>query len=481
MKQLNKLLTLLLVLTMLGAKAQNTDNPWLLGLGTHGANMTFEDAKSNYYNHWHIMPAISQIKLFRYLGKGFSIGTQLSLGQAQRYDSIGSSFYLQWGIDFKYSFANGYILKENCWFDPYILIGGGLNKFGDVKGSINPGAGLNIWFMKNLGIFIQTQFEYMPHSNSGPYYNDPRPSYMHHSFGMVARLGKGKDTDHDGIPDSEDACPNDPGKPEFAGCPDTDGDGIIDKDDKCPTVAGVPALQGCPDADGDGITDAEDDCPTQAGPAATKGCPDRDGDGIADKDDACPDQPGPAATKGCPDRDGDGIADKDDACPDQKGPASTKGCPDSDGDGIPDKDDKCPTVPGLAEYGGCPKPALDETKKVEVQKKLSFAAKNIFFETGQDVLKKQSLSVLDSVVAIMKQYDFLKLTVDGHTDNVGSENINLELSMKRSVAVVNYLTAHGIANNRLTPQGFGPSVPIADNKTAEGRAKNRRVELLIKD
>jgi len=81
----------------------------------------------------------------------------------------------------------------------------------------------------------------------------------------------------------------------------------------------------------------------------------------------------------------------------------------------------------------------------------------------------------------MNQYDFLKLTVDGHTDNVGPENVNLELSMKRSVAVVNYLAAHGIANNRLTPQGFGPSVPIADNKTAEGRAKNRRVELLIKD
>jgi outer membrane protein OmpA-like peptidoglycan-associated protein len=427
------------------------------------------------------LPALSQVKVFRYIDKGFSIGTQLSLGSAKRYDSLDKKFFLQWGIDVKYSFANGYILKEKSWFDPYLLVGGGLNKWGDVKGSMNFGAGLNLWILKNFGVFIQTQYDYTPHAKVSPHANDPRPSFMHHSFGFVARFGKGKDSDKDGIPDAEDKCPNDPGKAELSGCPDTDGDGIIDKEDKCPTVAGIALLGGCPDSDGDGITDADDACPTQAGPASTKGCPDTDGDGIADKDDACPSLAGPAATKGCPDRDGDGIADKDDACPDQKGPATTKGCPDTDGDGIADKDDKCPTVAGLAEFGGCPKPALDETKKVEVQKKLSFAAKNIFFETGKDILKKESLRDLDSVVNIMKQYDFLKLNVDGHTDNVGTEKSNVDLSMKRASAVVDYLTKHGIAGDRLTAQGFGPNKPVADNKTVQGRAQNRRVELTIKD
>jgi outer membrane protein OmpA-like peptidoglycan-associated protein len=481
MKQLNKLLTMILMLCMVASKAQNKENPWLLGLGAQGANMTIGDNTKNYYKSWHVFPAPSQLKLFRYVGSGFSLGTQISLGTARRFDSLESQFFLQWGIDLKYSFANGYILKDKSWFDPYFLLGGGLNKFGDVRGSINFGAGLSIWFVKNFGGFIQSQYNYMPHDKITPHVNDARPSFMLHSMGIVVRFGKGKDTDKDGIPDDQDKCPTDPGKPEFDGCPDTDGDGIIDKDDKCPTVPGIAAFQGCPDTDGDGIQDADDACPTQPGPAATKGCPDQDGDGIADKDDACPTQPGPAATQGCPDRDGDGIADKDDACPDQKGPAATKGCPDADGDGIPDKDDKCPSVFGIAENQGCPKPALDETKKAEVQKKLSFAAKNIFFESGKDVLKKESSKQLDSVVAILTQYDFLRVAIDGHTDNVGSEKSNVELSNLRAGAVMKYLTDHGVAASRLTASGYGPYKPIADNKTAAGRAQNRRVEINIKD
>jgi outer membrane protein OmpA-like peptidoglycan-associated protein len=304
---------------------------------------------------------------------------------------------------------------------------------------------------------------------------------MHHSFGMVLRVGKGADADKDGIPDADDKCPTIPGKAEFDGCPDTDGDGIIDKDDKCPLVAGLAQFMGCPDSDGDGIPDMDDACPTAAGPAATSGCPDKDGDGIADKDDLCPDQAGPAATKGCPDKDGDGIPDKDDQCPNEKGAAATQGCPDTDGDGISDKDDKCPLVAGLKEYNGCPKPALDEKKKVEVQQKLSFAAQNIFFETGKDVLKIESHKQLDSVVSILREYDFLKVAIDGHTDNVGPEKSNIELSNKRAAAVVTYLTAHGIAAGRLTATGYGPQKPVADNKTAKGRALNRRVEINIKD
>ena len=454
MKYLNKLLALLFVLSTLASHSQNKENPWLIGLGTHGPNMTFGDAKSNYYKNWNVMPAISQVKIFKYMGRGLSIGTQLSLGDVKRYDSVESKFFLQWGIDFKYSLANGYILREKSRFDPYFLLGGGLNKWGDVKGSLNAGAGLNIWFTKNVGLFIQTAYNYMPHGKVSPHANDQRPSFMHHSFGMVLRVGRGADADKDGIPDADDKCPTIPGKAEFDGCPDTDGDGIIDKDDKCPMVAGLAQFMGCPDSDGDGIPDMDDACPTAAGPAATIGCPDKDGDGIADKDDQCPNEKGPAATQGCPDTDGDGIADKD---------------------------DKCPQVFGLKEFNGCPKPALDEKKKLEVQQKLSFAAQNIFFETGKDILKTESHKQLDSVVHILVEYDFLKVAIDGHTDNVGSDKSNTELSNKRAAAVANYLTAHGIAAGRLTVTGYGRQKPIADNKTAKGRAQNRRVEINIKD
>lgn len=481
MKHLNTLLIILLMCCMGAAKAQNKEQPLLIGIGAHGPNMTFGDDKKNYYKNWNIVPAISQIKIFSWMGKGFSLGWQLSLGNAKRYDSTDGKFFLQWGVDVKYSFANGYILKQKSWFDPYFLVGGGLNKWGNTRGSLNFGAGLNIWVHKNVGLFVQTQYDYMPHGKVAPHAEDPRPSFMHHSFGLVVKLGKGKDTDKDGIPDADDKCPTEPGKAEFAGCPDTDGDGIIDKDDKCPTVAGVVLYQGCPDTDGDGIVDADDACPGQAGPVATKGCPDKDGDGIIDKEDLCPAVPGVVSAMGCPDRDGDGIKDADDNCPDERGSAATKGCPDSDGDGVLDKDDKCPNVFGVAENNGCPKAALPAEKKAEVQQKLSFAAKNIFFETGKDVLKKESNKQLDSVAAILQQYEFLRVSIDGHTDNVGSEKSNLDLSNKRASAVMTYLISRGVSPSRLSATGYGPYKPLADNNTAAGRAQNRRVEINIKD
>ncbi|MCW3124651.1 MAG: cell envelope biosis protein OmpA [Bacteroidetes bacterium] len=481
MKQLNTLLTIVLMLCMVATKAQNKEFPLLMGLGAHGPNMTFGDDKKNYYKNWNVVPALSQIKIFSWMGKGFSLGWQLSLGNAKRYDSLEGKFFLQWGVDLKYSFANGYILKQKSWFDPYFLVGGGLNKWGNVRGTLNFGAGLNIWVHKNVGLFVQTQYEYNPHTRITPHADDPRPSFMHHSFGIVGRFGRGKDTDKDGVPDDQDECPTVPGKKEFHGCPDTDNDGIVDKDDKCPTVAGTVQFMGCPDTDGDGIPDAEDACPGQAGPASAKGCPDRDGDGILDNEDQCPTVPGVAAAMGCPDRDGDGVKDADDLCPDEKGPAISHGCPDSDGDGVLDQNDKCPNVYGLAANDGCPVAALDAGKKTEVQQKLSFAAHNLFFETGKDVIKKESFNQLDSVVAILKQYEFLKVSIDGHTDNVGSEKSNLDLSNKRAGAVMSYLVDHGISAPRLSATGYGPYKPIADNGTAAGRAQNRRVEINIKD
>jgi len=481
MKSIYRIIPVILLFVSLLSNAQNSQHGILIGLGTSGANMSFADAPSNYYKNWSVTPAISQLKFFGYIDKGFSWGWQLSLGTAKRFDSVDKQFFLQWGMDIKYSFANGYILKEKSWFDPYFLVGGGLDKWGNVRGSINVGAGLNLWFTKNVGAFVQTQFNYLPHKKISPETADSRPSFMHHSFGLVFRLGQGKDSDRDGIPDAEDKCPNDPGKPELAGCPDTDGDGIIDKDDKCPTVAGLAQYQGCPDTDGDGIPDADDACPTQKGTIDMKGCPDSDGDGVADKDDLCPTEKGVALSMGCPDRDGDGIPDKEDACPDEKGPAKYKGCPDTDGDGILDKDDKCPNVFGVAENHGCPKPAIDVTERLEVQKKLNFAAKNLFFETGKDVLKKESLTVLDSVVSILKQYDFLKVSIEGHTDNLGADKVNVDLSNNRASAVMKYLVDHGISVTRLTALGYGPFKPIADNNTPQGKAKNRRVEINIKD
>jgi len=258
---------------------------------------------------------------------------------------------------------------------------------------------------------------------------------------------------------------------------DKDGDGVPDNADACPDVAGVAALQGCPDRDGDGIADKEDACPDAKGTAALKGCPDRDGDGIADAEDKCPDEKGLARYQGCPvpDTDKDGINDEEDKCPMVAGVARYDGCPvpDTDKDGIDDEEDKCPNLAGVRENQGCP--AITEEVKTKVNK----AAQNILFITGSAKLQKSSYKGLDEVVKILQENPEMELSIDGHTDNVGSDEMNQTLSDNRAATVKNYFISKGIAENRLQAAGHGETTPIADNKTAAGRQKNRRVELVL--
>lgn len=148
-----------------------------------------------------------------------------------------------------------------------------------------------------------------------------------------------RDQDGDGITDDQDACPQLPGVPQFAGCPDTDGDGIDDRNDQCPAQPGPAQYGGCPppDSDGDGLDDTVDQCPSQSGPRELGGCPptapppppDSDGDGFPDGDDRCPNEPGiPGVGRGdCGDQDGDFITNDGDVCPNEPGPAENGGCP----------------------------------------------------------------------------------------------------------------------------------------------------------
>jgi outer membrane protein OmpA-like peptidoglycan-associated protein len=284
------------------------------------------------------------------------------------------------------------------------------------------------------------------------------------------------DTDGDGIADNVDLCPDKAGS--LNGCPDSDGDGIADKDDMCPNLVGVANNNGCPvaeadpDSDGDGFADKTDPCPNKAG--ALGGCPDSDGDNVADNLDKCPSVFGPASNNGCPvptadpDSDGDGFADKTDPCPNKAG--AFGGCPDSDGDNVADNLDKCPTTAGPSTNFGCP-----EVKK-ESKERLVSAAQAVQFETAKAILKDESYSILDEILAIMRENPAYTLSISGYTDDIGNEEGNLSLSQNRAKACYDYLQFRGIKSDRLRYAGFGESRPIADNKTAEGRELNRRVE-----
>lgn len=233
------------------------------------------------------------------------------------------------------------------------------------------------------------------------------------------------------------------------------------------------------DRDGDGIADISDKCPDVKGIASLKGCPDADGDGIADEEDKCPSVPGLAKYFGCPipDTDADGINDEEDKCLTVKGVQKYFGCPipDTDGDGVNDEEDKCPANAGPASNMGCP--IIDKS----VKEKINMAAQRIFFATGSAKLLPQSFKALDAVSDILKTDETLQLSIDGYTDNTGMPEKNRILSEQRAAAVKAYFSGKGIAESRLTSAGHGPESPVADNKTISGRAKNRRVELNVKN
>lgn len=197
---------------------------------------------------------------------------------------------------------------------------------------------------------------------------------------------------------------------------------------------------------------------------------DRDGDGVADIEDRCPDQPGSAATFGCPDRDGDGVADRDDRCPDEPGSALLAGCPDRDGDGIADRDDRCPDKPGPAANFGCPEIAPADREI------LNAAVRNVQFATNSADLLPSSYAILDQVATLMGRYPDYKLFISGHTDSVGDDKFNLDLSKRRAKSCYDYLLRKGVDPQRISHEGYGETRPIADNNTEAGRAKNRRVE-----
>ena len=203
---------------------------------------------------------------------------------------------------------------------------------------------------------------------------------------------------------------------------------------------------------------------------------DSDGDGVPDSLDKCPDTPKGVKvdTNGCPiDSDGDGVPDYLDKCPDTPAGVTVDkdGCPlDSDGDGVPDYLDKCPDTPvGVTvDKDGCPLP-----KKVSI-------ALEIEFDSGKAVIKPQYQDQIKKVADFMTTYPAVTAVIEGHTDNVGKESSNVNLSKRRADSVRTYLIdKFGIAPGRLSAKGFGSSQPVGDNATPEGRQKNRRINAAI--
>jgi outer membrane protein OmpA-like peptidoglycan-associated protein len=287
------------------------------------------------------------------------------------------------------------------------------------------------------------------------------------------------DRDGDGIKDDVDQCPDDPEDfddfEDEDGCPDPDNDrdGILDVDDRCPnepeTKNGFEDEDGCPDSvdldrDGDGIPDAVDKCPDDP----------EDKDGFEDAD-GCPD----------PDNDKDGILDVDDLCPndpeDKDGFEDADGCPDPDNDHdrILDKDDKCPNEPetynGFEDADGCP----DKGRVIVRKGKIEILDK-IYFETDKDIIKPISYPILNAIAATMKgNPQILDIEIQGHADERGSDDHNMDLTDRRAHSVMRYLGEQGVEMHRLQAKGYGETRPVCTGHNEDCWSKNRRVEFVI--
>ena len=265
---------------------------------------------------------------------------------------------------------------------------------------------------------------------------------LHVAYDRAPRLPL--DVDKDGIFDKVDACPEDPedkdGFEDEDGCPesDNDKDKILDSVDHCPNDA----------EDLDGFED-EDGCPEA----------DYDKDGIEDADDSCPDEA----------EDKDDFEDED-------------GCPeaDNDKDGIVDGDDLCPNEPetknGYADHDGCPD--SEHVRVVGDQIKLD---DKVHFRTNNPKIRMLSYPLLERLATLLKDNpSYVRVEIQGHTDNRGNEEFNQQLSQRRADAVRDFLIERGVAPSRLEAKGYGSSKPIVEPAGGE-RAwyMNRRVEIMV--
>jgi outer membrane protein OmpA-like peptidoglycan-associated protein len=115
----------------------------------------------------------------------------------------------------------------------------------------------------------------------------------------------------------------------------------------------------------------------------------------------------------------------------------------------------------------------------EITNQISSKSYSIQFETGSATIKPESYDALDEILKSAVVAENLKIGVQGHTDNTGNADSNQELSEARAEAVKSYLISKGLATNRIESKGFGQTKPIADNSTTEGKAKNRRVQIIL--
>lgn len=454
---------------------------WACGAGAQDVATDETDTR------WYLSPSVGVVFADNDFGPAASLTVGRSLYEYLGFEFEGAYSKLNVGdlpSDLDYERATfgfnvlGYLLPQDSSVRPYGLAGVNVHSIdflneSFVGGGMNFGGGFLFNLANHWDLKLQARYNLDFINNKD---NVPDDTYYVWDVGLGVRYKFGAfpaDDDGDGVPNGQDKCPDTPrGVTVYSdGCPvDLDGDGVPDYLDKCPNTpkGTIVGPNGCPaDSDGDGVPDNLDKCPgTPAGAIVdASGCPaDSDGDGVPDYLDKCPGTP--AGVK-----------------------VDTSGCPlDSDGDGIPDDQDQCPNTPpglkvlpdGCAPSGDCRRPRPGEAVDARgCALDRRFVLRGVKFEFDSDRLLPESKVILKEVAETLSAYPNIKVDVEGHTDNIGTDAYNLGLSERRSITVQKFLESNGVVAKRLRPVGYGESVPIDTNDTEAGRENNRRVEFKV--
>ena len=395
---------------------------------------------------WYVSPLASYIKsdqsrlntdesgnnLKLGFGKEISDSFNLELGLGlNRFDSLNNSPDLkQLGLELDAL----YFFNRESAFSPYIATGIGMvntSESDDTNPNWSAGVGLltDLSFLKDAK--FRTEVRFQQEYDSSEYAHD---DVLLRAGVQIPIGGKTKTL---------------PSKPMLK---DTDDDGVNDTDDKCPATPAGTAVNsyGCElDSDNDGVVDSKDQCPNTArGVAVNKnGCKidgDTDKDGVKDSMDQCPNTL--AGTQVDP-----------------------RGCSmDNDKDSVINSEDQCPATPvgARVDFKGC------EIKQV-------ISLPDVNFELNSAKLTASSVATLDGAAETLNKFTDINAEVAGHTDSTGADSYNMSLSDKRAKTVKDYLISKGVSASRLSSKGYGETQAIADNSTKPGRAMNRRVDLNV--
>lgn len=395
--------------------AQTYDSKWAIGLGS-GVYGTIENGGIGY------MPELS---FSRYISPSIDIFFKQNLGLF-RSGLVSNLDISLTSLNVSYKFANGILLPENSRLRPYTFVGLGYLSDNEVNG-INGlwGTGVKFSLTKRISLYAEAaamsgngvRVRYVDPIDLEPVTLDFRQNIWKGIIGIEIALGGSKDSDHDGVPDKRDKCPN------------TQRDVFVDE-------------HGCPiDTDGDGVIDHLDECPTE---------------------------PGLVSTKGCPDTDRDGVPDKDDQCPDVKGKKEFNGCPDPKDKAEQEKE----TEPS--------KMTAEEALESGKTRVLDIKVKPVYFVVDQSYLTDYTKNKIANLVDMLLKNPAYLVRLWGYTDDLAGDEYNQKLSERRAEAVVTFMTSMGFSRDRIVAaNGMGEANPAAPNTSEQNRKLNRRVEFEI--